>query len=197
MYICNSGKSFACKLAELSDSSGLDCIPIFALFDIGFEGVSETMHRQAIAPPATQSALAPPPTTLIRRNLAFSSESEESYGLQLLSRFSADLQVQDEPNLIIPIAILRPAEPSNAAIAVSDKTADRMRVSRCLDAGAVDVLNVPLEVPRVHGLVVHAYRAHKSALKEQSRFMAGGKVRKQSWVGVHDQQPYAYLREAM
>jgi 3',5'-cyclic-nucleotide phosphodiesterase len=117
--------------------------------------------------------------------------------LQLLSRFSADLQVRDEPNLIVPIAIIRSVGPTKPATPVADMTADRGRMSRCLDAGAVDVLNAPLEVSRVHGLVVHAYRVHKSALKEQSRFLPSGKVRKQSWVGVHDQQPYAYLREAM
>lgn len=69
--------------------------------------------------------------------------------------------------------------------------------ARCLDAGAVDILIQPLEKSRVDGLLVHAYRVRKAAQKEISRFMSVKKTRKRSWVGVDDEQPYAYLREAM
>jgi 3',5'-cyclic-nucleotide phosphodiesterase len=54
------------------------------------------------------------------------------------------------------------------------------------------------------GLTVHAYRIYKTAKKEQSaflasasKFIAAARRRKQSWVGIEDEKPYAYLREAM
>jgi 3',5'-cyclic-nucleotide phosphodiesterase len=123
--------------------------------------------------------------------------------LQLLSGVSADIQVSEIPNLVIPIAVLRhshaPNEPTSDPTAQPSATplSDPQQISKCIDAGAVDVLSTPLDRTRVQGLIVHAYRVHKSARKEQSRFLARKKSRKQSWVGVHDEQPYAYLREAM
>lgn len=69
--------------------------------------------------------------------------------------------------------------------------------TRCLDAGAADVLCQPLEETRVEALLVHAVRIKRSAQKELSRFLSVKKARKQSWVGVHAEKPYSYLREAM
>lgn len=157
--------------------------------------------------------------------MKYSSESEESYGLQLLFHLTSDIQVQDGPKLIVPVAILRQPEPqipgprSGSAqlplilrpFASSGEPAtfpteqngvdppipESKQIARCLDAGAVDVLTSPLEKNRVHGLMVHAYRVRRAAQKELSGFLADRKLRKHSWVGVHDQQPYAYLREAM
>ena len=71
------------------------------------------------------------------------------------------------------------------------------RLMRCLEAGAVDVLTSPLQRQRIFGLTAHAYRAHKEALKDQAAFLATKRLRKRSWVGVEDEQPYSYLRESM
>jgi 3',5'-cyclic-nucleotide phosphodiesterase len=69
---------------------------------------------------------------------------------------------------------------------------------QCLDAGALDVVKSPLDKAGIMGLTVHAYRIYKSAKKEQGGFMAmTRRNRKQSWVGVEEEKPYAYLREAM
>lgn len=205
VYLCNTGKTFASKLAELNESSGNECAPIFAIFDVGFHGGSNRRNISQSAEGQFEFSLQPPNSSPY--NLTFSSQSEESYGLQLLSRVAADLQVQEGPKLIIPIAILRskesrsrsPPSPVREEQRSSQSVVglDSRLVARCLDAGATDVLSSPLHKSRVEGLAVHGYRVHKAALKEISGFLASRKRRKQSWVGVHDQQPYAYLREAM
>lgn len=155
----------------------------------------------------------------LRRELTFSSEEDESYGLQLLSRISSDIQVQEGPSVIIPVALLRTTESasgnghtrgpsissafyqaSESGSTIADDKAvaiDSKKMLKCLDAGAIDVLPSPLEKVRVMGLTVHAYRVYKNASKEQSRFLTTKRHRKQSWVGVDDHKPYAYLREAM
>ena len=68
---------------------------------------------------------------------------------------------------------------------------------RYLDNGAVDVLTSPLLHERLPSLAIHAYRAHKDASKEQRALLEMKRGRKRSWVGIDDQKPYAYLREAM
>lgn len=202
VYLCHAGTSFATKLAELNDRSGTDCTPVFAFFDIEIDGGESIVTRRK--PSRTSSTeISPPSPTSLRRGFTFSSQSEESYGLQLLSGVSADIQVQETPNVIIPIAVLRPSPSSprnsrelhlpNGSVLSSEP----QQVSRCLDAGAVDVLTMPLNKSRIEGLLVHAYRTRKVAQKEFTRFLARKKSRKHSWVGVHDEQPYAYLREAM
>jgi 3',5'-cyclic-nucleotide phosphodiesterase len=66
-----------------------------------------------------------------------------------------------------------------------------------LDVGAVDVLTSPLLEERLPSIAIHAYRAHKESLKDQNAFLEVKRGRKRSWVGLDDQKPYAYLREAM
>ncbi|EAW08213.1 3',5'-cyclic-nucleotide phosphodiesterase PDE2 [Aspergillus clavatus NRRL 1] len=202
IYLCHVGTSLATKLAELSDSTNSRCTPIFAFFDIELgRNEDSVQYDRRKASRSSWPDVAPPSPSSLRRGFTFSSQSDTSYGLQLLSGVSADIQVSDIPNLVIPIAVLRHSHggPTSAPTQQTATTPlfDPLQISKCLDAGAADVLTTPLDRARVQGLVVHAYRAQKSARKEQSRFLARKKSRKQSWVGVHDQQPYAYLREAM
>jgi 3',5'-cyclic-nucleotide phosphodiesterase len=120
---------------------------------------------------------------------------------------STDIQVQDGPSLVVPIALLRTAgsdapigattDPTSEPQMKSPVTLEHKQIARCLDAGAMDVLLTPLDQSRIQGLVVHAYRARRNAQKEMSRFLARKKLRKLSWVGVHEEEPYSYLREAM
>lgn len=72
-----------------------------------------------------------------------------------------------------------------------------MRISRYLDAGAVDVLPTPLTTDRIQGLAVHAYRRFKEVSREDSSFVLAKRNRKLSWVGIDEERPYAYLREVM
>ncbi|KAF7585684.1 3',5'-cyclic-nucleotide phosphodiesterase [Aspergillus hancockii] len=200
IYLCNVGPSLASKLAELSDGAITTCIPIFAFFDVDLTGEDAGLSRRKSGR-GSWPEVSPPSPASLRRGFTFSSHSEGAHDLKLLSGLSADIQVQESPNLIVPVAILRstPQIPSSAPVDHQRiiTISDPQHISKCLDAGAVDVLPSPLDKARVQGLIVHAFRARKSALKEQSRFMSRKKLRKHSWVGVHDEQPYAYLREAM
>jgi 3',5'-cyclic-nucleotide phosphodiesterase len=159
---------------------------------------------------------------LLRKEITFSSESDESYGLQLVSRIASDLQVEEGVKLIIPVAIVQPKrsdsydqvldsvrqpevirapfgpEADPVAIEDSSDVIDTQLMLQCLDAGALDVVKSPLDKAGIMGLTVHAYRIYKNAKKEQAGFMAmARRNRKQSWVGMEDEKPYAYLREAM
>lgn len=205
IYLCQSASAFATKLAELSDRSGSDCTPIFAFFAIDFSSDDPNLARRK-ASRASWTNTGPPSPGPIQRTFTFSSQSDDTPGLSLLSGVSNDIQVQDGPNLVIPIAILRDAgsdapdaaaEPPSEPPSKNPVTLEHKQIARCLDAGAIDVLTTPLDRPRIQGLVVHAYRTRRTAQKEMSRFLAHKNLRKLSWVGVHDEQPYAYLREAM
>jgi hypothetical protein len=74
---------------------------------------------------------------------------------------------------------------------------DQKRTVQYLDVGAVDVLTSPLLKERLPSLGIHAYRAHRDASKDHRALLEMKRGRKRSWVGVDDQKPYAYLREAM
>ncbi|RAH70719.1 3',5'-cyclic-nucleotide phosphodiesterase PDE2 [Aspergillus aculeatinus CBS 121060] len=201
IYLCQAGASIATKLAELSDGAGSKYMPIFAFFDIDLHGEEPTLHRRR-ASRGSWADVSPPSPASLRRGFTFSSNWEGAYDLKLLSGLSTDIQVQDLPNLIVPVAILRPpsgdltSAPIDQAPSISTLP-DPQHISKCLDAGAVDVLVTPLDSCRAQALVVHAYRTRKTALRESARFLSRKKTRKHSWVGVHDEQPYAYLREAM
>lgn len=159
---------------------------------------------------------------VLKRELTFSSEADESYGLQLLSRIASDLQVEEGVKLIIPVAVVPPqrkdsydqvllqrTQQNNVAQAPytseqqplpatdSSDIIDPQLMLQCLDAGALDVVKSPLDKAGIMGLTVHAYRIYKSAKAEQSHPMSRARGRKQSWVGIDEEKPYAYLREAM
>ncbi|KAL5338987.1 hypothetical protein BJX70DRAFT_181274 [Aspergillus crustosus] len=199
MYLCQAGASLVTKLAELSENAGNSCTPIFAFFDIDLQ--SEDAPSLTRRSTSRASSLGPPSPAPLRRGFTFSSQSEGSSDLRLLLGLSTDIHAQDAPNLVIPVAVLRPPQrdPTSAADQQRQTTyiPPPIHISRCLDAGAVDVMPGPLDKVRIQSLVVHAFRIRKTALKEQSRFLSRRKLRKHSWVGVHDEQPYSYLREAM
>ncbi|PKY04863.1 HD-domain/PDEase-like protein [Aspergillus campestris IBT 28561] len=204
IYLCYAGPSLATTLAEISDRAHVNCTPILAFFDVDLNTEEPGLARRKSSR-GSWSDMSPPSPSSMRRGFTFSTQSVGSYDLNLLSGLSADIQVQESANLIIPVAILR-APPTRSLSPTSAPMAQPFpqggipapqHISKCLDAGAVDVISAPLVRDRVQGLTVHVYRAHKSAVKEQSRFLSKKKLRKHSWVGVSAEQPYSYLREAM
>jgi 3',5'-cyclic-nucleotide phosphodiesterase len=220
VYVCSSGRAFSTKLSELHDQVKLDCTPIIACFDVGSEGRQDHLRTRPKFFPSSDSPL--PSPSLLRREITFSSESDESYGLQLLSRIASDLQVEEGVKLIIPVAIVQPKRsdsydraldtvrqpevsrapygPESQPVPLTDSSdvIDTQLMLQCLDAGALDVVKSPLDKAGIMGLSVHAYRIYKNAKKEQDGFMAmTRRNRKQSWVGMEEEKPYAYLREAM
>ena len=226
VFVCNSGRSFSVKLGELHDQVKPDCTPIIACFDVGREsrhGLKPDHYFRARPRAAYPSDPDGPPSPYaLRREITFSSESDESYGLQLLSRIASDLQVDEGAQLIIPVAIVKPKRrdsydhtmdqlrPVTIARAPYGSDAESARFDdqsdiidpplmlQCLEAGALDVVRSPLDRAGIMGLTVHAFRVYKTAKKDQAGFLAAARRgRKQSWVGVEEERPYAYLREAM
>lgn len=223
VYLCKSGRAFSSKLAELSESVVSECSPILALIDIPPEtrhdlspGSGSRIRKQLSMSPQLGSESPPMPT--LQRSFTFTSESDESYGLQLLARIVSDLQVQENGGLVIPIAVTRTTvaeTPSDGALeSISEYPFGRRKSTisvasrrpalgepqlmvKCVDAGAVDVVIQQLDSSRVISLLGHAYKAYKTARKAQSRFMSAKKSRRHSWVGMEEQKPYAYLRESM
>jgi 3',5'-cyclic-nucleotide phosphodiesterase len=228
VFVCNSGRSFSAKLGELHDQVKIDCTPILACFDVGSESKHglkpDSYFRTRPRPSTTSEPDSPLPSPLaLRREITFSSESDESYGLQLLSRIASDLQVDEGARLIIPVAIVKPKRKDSydnkleqqiraagvsrapygsesEPVQVEDQSdiIDPPLMLQCLEAGALDVVKSPLDKAGIMGLTVHAFRVYKTAKKDQDSFMAlARRGRKASWVGVEEEKPYAYLREAM
>lgn len=137
--------------------------------------------------------------------------------MHLLVHISSEIQQQSLSKLVVPIAVLSgldinkslsalrdqlsldsiPAGAATPSVHGSRMLTDPGRMIRYLDAGAVDVLTSPVTKDRVHGLAVHAYRVYKEVCREKGNFLASKRNRKLSWVGVDEEKPYAYLREAM
>ncbi|RAO69170.1 uncharacterized protein BHQ10_005182 [Talaromyces amestolkiae] len=206
IYLCHSNQSFAAALAELSDRTGPECTPIFAFIDVESTGIAAAPRRQE--PREYEGSLTLDSVTPFSRRFSFSSESADSYGVQLVALLASDLQLQDGPKLITPVAMMRTpgglgeeAEKMELPQLSQKMCATSLALpslpSRCIDAGAADVLCQPLHEARVQGLLVHAYRVRRTARKELTRFLSIKKARKQSWVGMHAEKPYSYLREAM
>lgn len=220
MYVCTSGRSFSSKLAEIYDTVKSDCTPIIALFDVDSNLKHEhiSTSNQFLTPTVSDFTI-----PSLKRQTTFSAENDESYGLQLLSRISSDLQVDDGARLVVPVALVRskrkdsapslinparnsyPGKDALARLQLEDRPSpiDSHMMLQCLDAGALDVVPSPLNNEKIMGLTVHAYRLYKSAKKEQGSFLAtahqflSAARRKASWVGIEEEKPYAYLREAM
>jgi hypothetical protein len=70
-------------------------------------------------------------------------------------------------------------------------------LKKCLDLGATDVMASPMNIKCITNLEVHAYRAHRDAARDQKAMLELKRGRKRSWVGISEEKPFAYLREAM
>ncbi|EED16869.1 high affinity cAMP phosphodiesterase, putative [Talaromyces stipitatus ATCC 10500] len=203
IYLCHSNQTFAAALADLNDRSGPECTPIFAFIDVESTGGARRQESREFEGSLTLDSATP-----FSGRFTFSSEYSDSYGVQLLALLASDLQLQDGPKLITPIAMMRTpeglgeeAEKLQCSQLSQKLCATSLALpslpSRCIDAGAADVLCQPLQEARVQGLLVHAYRVRRTARKEMTRFLSIKKSRKQSWVGVNAEKPYSYIREAM
>lgn len=144
----------------------------------------------------------------------FPVKEEDLYGLELLRWITSGIQGQSLSKLVVPIAFVAIPEPHDQKLSANASSKsrtdhlhrdkfrrntplDHSRMLRYLDVGAVDVLTSPFLRDRLPGLATHAYRAHKEMAKEQKALVEMKRGRKRSWVGLDDQKPYAYLREAM
>lgn len=216
VHVCRSGQSCIRKLSELNQSSIVELIPTLVLLDIPYDD-----HLPARI---TGEVRTPSPNSKQHVDEPFEeNEHHEAYGLSLLQWISTEIQYQSLSRLVVPVAVVSIPEHTNDFSPKRGRTSSRMesqlnytsfpqthrrasglvtpldqsRTMRYLDIGAVDVLTSPLLADRLPSLAIHAYRAHKDASKEQRALLEMKRGRKRSWVGVDDQKPYAYLREAM
>ncbi len=202
------------KLLELHEASTNEMIPTLVLVDIPYGDHAEEsqVHINRTPSPMSQRIN---PTSPEDADAAF-------YGLSLLRCISLDIQQHNLSKLVVPVAVVMIPGPIHGEFKAPGPTQenaekssswsplasrirsgsvsiplDQKRTMKYLDVGAVDVLTSPLLKERLPSLAIHAYRAHKEALKDHNVFLEVKRGRKRSWVGLDDQKPYAYLREAM
>lgn len=132
------------------------------------------------------------------------NEPFDLYGIHMLSHICSSVQQRSMSRLIMPVAITVNSEAARAALeqepslwALSKCSPDSIRGIKYLDIGAIDVLTSPISSDRVHGLTVHAYRIYKEHAKEDTSSILTKRNRKLSWIGLDEERPFAYLREAM
>ncbi|KAF2665976.1 HD-domain/PDEase-like protein [Microthyrium microscopicum] len=200
VHMCSSGSTCLAKLAEIEEASR-DSVPTVVLIDVPYDEEAKTKRysRETRSPSPTFSR------GLIRTMTVDSTaEPTDIYGLRLLGHIASEIQFKKFSKLVIPIAVVSgferdwaPANVPSPSVHGSQVMLDSVRLTRFIDAGAVDVLVSPLSKPNAHGLAVHAYRTYKDVSKADHAFLASKRNRKLSWVGVDDEKPYAYLREAM
>lgn len=137
--------------------------------------------------------------------------NEDLYGLGLLQKIVTEAHLRSMSKLVVPVPMIRRPEVETPSvngqmtdgaveptpIPFDPLTANRQLIKRCLDLGAVDIIVSPLSSNCIATLEICAYRAHRDAAKEQQALREIRQGRKRSWVGVNEEKPFAYLREAM
>ncbi|TQS35632.1 hypothetical protein Golomagni_03943 [Golovinomyces magnicellulatus] len=223
VYICSTGRSCITKLFEINRGSAVDLVPTVVLIDIPKEDQPQNKSWNELRS-CNPSSLATVQENQQNESLQDDSEIEDIYGLELLKHIVSDIEYRNLSNLTVPVAIIEapniclrntkskisaPSQPiyhkslpgissvQKVGRSISVSSIDQVQLMKSLDTGAVDVLISPLSEDRLSSLVIHAYRAHHNALKEHRALVERRRNRKGSWLGVNNQKPYAYLREAM
>ncbi|KAF1841503.1 HD-domain/PDEase-like protein [Cucurbitaria berberidis CBS 394.84] len=195
VHICGSGRSCLSKIASILESTKAN-VPTFVIIDIPYD--QEQRLKRLSREPRTPS----PTSSLLRRT--DTTEPDDIYAMQLLTHISSEISSRNFSKLVVPVVMLTGLDHdafsttlSSPGLHPSHPLTDTLRLTRYLDAGAVDVLASPLSKERIRGLIIHAYRLQKEWTREEASFLTTKRNRKLSWVGVDDTKPYAYLREAM
>lgn len=192
VYACATGASCLSYLFQLHDPSMIDLKPTILLID--------TPHDERIPEPRPRTRSASPHsrTPLVENEI--NTPEEEVYGLALLQRVITEVHMRNMAKLVVPVPLISvsPTHDGPADLTIpTDLIPSPALLKRCVDLGAADVIVSPLDVKCVTNLAVQAYKAHKEAAKEQQAMLELRRGRKLSWVGMHEEKPFAYLREAM
>ncbi|KAI1808419.1 3',5'-cyclic-nucleotide phosphodiesterase regA [Daldinia bambusicola] len=211
VHVCASGSACISKLFHLQDTSMVGLKPTLVLIDTPYdEQVLDPLPPERDHSPFSESE---------QDEQKNGQLDEELYGLRLLERIVYETHLRSLTKLVVPIPVISfpllrtppandginddPPQPAYADYlsevpgATGKSLTNRALLRKCLDSGAVDVMASPLHIKTLTTLEVHAYRAHKEAAREQQAALEVRRGRKRSWVGVHEEQPYSYLREAM
>lgn len=179
--------------------------------------------RRAASPestpsPSRRSATACDPTVVVSSPSDVHTPDSELYGLGLMQKLMLEARLRNIAKLVVPIPIIRnetevepESESTTTAPAAATQTdgavehqpqssglaTNRGIIRRCLALGAADVVIGPLSRRCIATLETCAYRARRDAVKEHEELLEIRRGRQRSWVGVSDEKPFAYLREAM
>ncbi|KAL7918894.1 hypothetical protein ACQKWADRAFT_216755 [Trichoderma austrokoningii] len=200
VHVCPTGAACMAKLMQLHEAgSMIDMTPAIVLLD--------TPHDEWIPESySSQNASSSTDPNLVNRDAEIHTPDENLYGLALLQRLITEAHLRSISKLVVPIPVISyPASREQMtdgtaellSTAAGTLAASRKLIRRCLDLGAVDVIVAPLGPKCIATLEICAYKAHRDAARDQQAMMEITKGRKRSWVGINDQKPYAYLREAM
>jgi hypothetical protein len=214
VHLISKGGACLSQLLELQDVSVVELKPTLILLDTPYEDRLRLDSRSRSASPH-----APPPIE------DEGQHEEELYGLALLQRIVSESNLRNLSKLVVVVPLIvfpttaerneddghvpdgtKTIDGSDDAVArrhapatlsKEQRIANRKMVERCLDLGATDIMSSPMNVKCITNLEVHAYRAHRDAAREQKSMLEVRRGRKRSWVGISEEKPYAYLREAM
>lgn len=212
VHLINKGAVCMQQWLSLQDVSMIELKPTLILIDTPYDDRIPERSRSR-----TPSPHCPPPID------EHEDHEEDLYGLALLQRIVSESQLRNISKLVVPVPIITfptsasgdslqkttSRETSNgscraeaqrkvqARSSSQERTANRRMLKRCLDFGATDVMVSPMNAKCITNLEVHAYRAHRDAAREQKAMLEVRRGRKRSWVGIDEEKPFSYLREAM
>ncbi|ATY59861.1 3 5 -cyclic nucleotide catalytic domain [Cordyceps militaris] len=207
VYVCSTGSACLQHLLALQEDTICSMSPAIVLID--------TPHNAQIRPSHISSS----PIWSATATMSDSAQSsqirppeDEIYGLNLLQKIITESHLRCMAKRVVPIPVISYPEPTSdqpreqmtdgatdvlAPIPLNTLAAHRPLIGQCLDLGAVDVIISPLSSKCITTLEICAYKAHRDTAREQQELLEITHGRKRSWVGVSDQEPFAYLREAM
>ena len=189
----------------MQDTSMIELKPTLILIDTPFQ--DRLLERSRSRSPSPHSIPDPDDEQ--------ENHEEDLYGLSLLQRIVSESYVRNLSKLVIPVPLVvfpeaghRPQDTDGPSDDVANRklhptalgaarTNTRRMVRKCLDLGATDIMESPMNGKCLTNLEVHAYRAHRDAGREQKALLEVRRGRKRSWVGISEGKPFAYLREAM
>ncbi|KAB5570804.1 3'5'-cyclic nucleotide phosphodiesterase [Coniochaeta sp. 2T2.1] len=212
VHLISKGATCMQQWLGLQDVSMVELKPTLLLIDTPYDDRIPERSRSR-----TPSPHSPPPID------EEEDHEEDLYGLALLERIVSESQLRSLSALVVPVPIVNfptsvvaeDTESSSSSETTDtscdhiahrklparspseERVANRRMLKKCLDLGATDVMASPMNVKCITNLEVHAYRAHRDAAREQKAMLEVRRGRKRSWVGISDEKPYAYLREAM
>lgn len=206
VHVCNTGAACLSTLFQLRDGSLTNLTPTLILLDTPIDDLSQNQYNRS-----TSSSPTSPTPAFGAQSFEIHTPNEELYGLNLLQKIITEAHLSGTSKLVVPVPIISSSEAALSKVSYqmtdgisetrstseASLTASRRLIRACLDMGAVDVLFSPLTSNCITALEICAYRAHRDATKEQQAVLEVSKGRKRSWVGVNEQKPFAYLREAM